>query len=409
MNIKVYVRVSIALFLVSCSPSPRQTWEYKLPDNRGYVQAHYNSGVAYFSIAATNVPVETLVSAVFTIYEEITGNPIRMIGYPSDMSERSCTVHFDKIPSTDILARLSEDLDITILIDGQNVTLEWSSHSSASGNSEPLTWPPPDPVIKDRMVYYAFTSDHEAPNEKENIRQFDFEAIYVVPAASKPDHDAKTSHPQRLTKVGKRREPAWTRQGNRLAYLDFSREWPESRAVVLDVTSGHEKVLPGARPASGLSWDSSATVLAYLSYSGNVCTYDLAASQETIHCSVDAESLALSPDSEKICFLTRDGEDTNDADGWLLNVLSLTSGDITQVGKTNDSFGLVGPFYWTPDSAFIVFEGFELDGEETRSYAWYKYGIETEKVRAYDGDFTDINDQRRRYWRTPKCTPESIQ
>jgi len=399
MNIKVYVKVSIAFFLVSCSPNPRQVWEYKLPDNRGYVQARYDSKVAYFNIAATKVPVETLVSAVYTIYEEITGNPIRMMEYPPDMSERTCTIHLDKIPSTEILALLSKELGITISVDGQNVTLEWSGDSSVSANSEPVTWPLRDPVIKDRMVYYAYTSDHEAPNEKENIRQFDFEAIYVVPAALRFDHNAKTSDPQRLTKVGKRREPAWTRQGKRLAYLDLSRGWPESRAVVLDVTSGHETVLPGARPASGLSWDSSGTVLAYLSCSGDVCTYDLTTSQETIHCSVHAERLALSPDSEKICFLTRDGEDANDADGWLLNVLSLTSGDITQVGKTNDNFGLVGPFYWTPDSAFIVFEGFELDGEGARSYAWYQYGIETEGMQPYDGDFADINDQRIRYWK----------
>ncbi len=238
--------------------------------------------------------------------------------------------------------------------------------------------------------------------KKENIRQFDFEAIYVVPAALRLDHNANPSDPQRLTKVGKRREPAWTRQGQRLAYLDLSRDWPESRAVVLDVSSGHETILPGARPASVLSWDSSGTKLAYLSVSGDVCTYDLTTSRETIHCSVDAESLALSPDSQKICFLTRDGEDANDADGWLLNVLSLTSGDITQVGKTNDSFGLLGPFYWTSDSAFIVFEAFELDGEGDRSYAWYQYGIETEEIQAYQGDFTDINDQRIRYWKKPQ-------
>ncbi len=260
-------------------------------------------------------------------------------------------------------------------------------------------------IITDSTVYYAFTSDHEDPTPRRGYRDFEYESIYVSPTVPsiKPETPIRGGEPiyesRRIAKLGKRRSPVWTKKGDRVAYLDFSAGWKEGCIVLYEVATGQSMFLEGTHPSSnGLSWDETGNQLAYANYDEQLCICNLKERSETRYGKLGSEGVLLSPSGKKVCFMTRDLEDRNDADGWRINILSLDNGDLKKVGSVNDRFGVTTDFFWSLDSTFVVFRGFTLDRRNKRSYGFYSYNTKSDKVKRYPRGFRDVYDQTLRYW-----------
>ena len=92
----------------------------------------------------------------------------------------------------------------------------------------------------------------------------------------------------------------------------------------------------------------------------------------------------------------------NDADGWRLNVLSLCSGDVKKIGRIDDRFGLLGPFYWHPDSTSVAFSGFRLSDDNARTYGTYEYRLGASDVQTLSAPLAGFFDQSVRFWISPE-------
>jgi hypothetical protein len=258
----------------------------------------------------------------------------------------------------------------------------------------------PPEKIEDNRIYYFIISDHQAPTEVENMMQSEYQSIYVVDSeAYSKGRQERHKAAKRVSGIGMRDAPVWNISGDKIAYLDRSSGWNKQKIVLRNVSTGEEDILKNAKPSyGGISWDESGSRIAYKNSNDEVCIYDLSSASEMFVCSSQAEHLTLSPDSKTICFMTRDLEDRNDADGWRLNFVNIDTGKKTKVGRIDDNFGLIGPFFWAPDSSSVIFSGFILDAAKHREYAKYEYILETGTIRKYTGDFQDVYDQRVRYW-----------
>ncbi|WFB34513.1 hypothetical protein P3T73_10105 [Kiritimatiellota bacterium B12222] len=392
------------MLLTSCSRVSVQKFEFNLADGKGFIRANQTAaGKIYFEINADEATLNEWFTPFLLIYEDATGNHFQTTRFRSGVSQAICTFHLENVPSEDIIQAIAAELGISIQISGQTLILEGESDSS--GESKPVSFPPANPVLKDGTVYYAYVSDREAPQDEQNILQFEYEAIYAVPAELRYDHEARELNSQRLSPVGKRRNPVWARDGANIAYLDLSKGRDDSRIAVINVHTGTESYVERVHPTSlwgGLSWDESGKHLAYRSVEGNLCTYNFETGKETVHLSSVAEGLAISPDGEYVCFMVREGENLNDTDGWRFKIMSLKSDELNVVGDIDDRFGILGSFYWSHDSSYLLFSGFGLTPEGKRmDRKWYRYTLKTEEIQPYEGDFRDIYDQQYRYWIRP--------
>lgn len=258
------------------------------------------------------------------------------------------------------------------------------------------------PILNDSVVYYVFTSDHEAPTRREGVREFEYEAVYVISAEKLIKGEELRASSTRISKIGKQRDAVWNKQGDKIAYLDLSQGWGKNRMVVFDANSGKGTVLKDVHPESrGISWNERGTCLAYRD-TGYVCVYDIVRGKEERLCKAEGEGISFSPSGEMVCFKTRDGTGVNDTDGWRLNIFHLKTSKTTKVGKTNDNFGVITPFYWSHDSSFIVFTRFSLDNDQKHKSGSYRYNIVPGTLETYTGDFSDVYIQNIRYWTKPK-------
>ena len=262
--------------------------------------------------------------------------------------------------------------------------------------------------ITDNKIYYILVSDHQAPTNIENMMQAGYQSIYVVDSEAYAQGKKEMNQAaKRVSGIGMKNSPVWNKSGDRIAYLDRSDGWNQPKIAIRNVSTGKEEILKEVRPSlSGISWDEGGRRIAYKNKNDEICLYDLDSRSEIPVCSSKAENVTLSPDSKSICFMTRDSEDMNDADGWRLNIVNIATGKITKVGTIDDNFGIFGPFFWAPDSSRIVFPGFVLNADKKRESARYEYIFESGTMRKYNGDFQDVYDQTVRYWiRTipPSC------
>ena len=258
---------------------------------------------------------------------------------------------------------------------------------------------PPEKIEDDR-IYYVTISDQQAPTEVKNMMQSEYQSIYVVDSeAYSKGRQERRKAAKRVSGIGMKDSPAWNISGDKIAYLDRSSGWNKQKIVLRNVSTGEEDILKNAKPSyGGISWDENGSRIAYKNSNDEVCMYDLSSGSEMYVCSSPAEDITISPDSETICFMTRDSEDTNDSDGWRMNLVNTKTGKITKVGRIDDNFGIIGPFFWMPDSSCVIFSGFLLDASKQREYAKYEYIFETGTIRKYTGDFQDVYDQKVRYW-----------
>ncbi len=257
--------------------------------------------------------------------------------------------------------------------------------------------------IEDDGIYYVINSDYQAPTKVENEVQFEYESIYVVDSETyfRGWQEIRRAA-KRVSGIGKRSSPAWNKAGDKIAYMYRSAIWDSEKIVLRTVATGEEQILKNVElTRHGLSWAEDGNRIAYRNSDDEVLVYDLSSESQTFVCSREAEHVALSPNAESICFMTRDSKDVNNADLWFLNVVDVKTGEITTAGKANDKFGLIGPFCWTHDSSRIMFSGFVLGANNKRKYAKYEYVLKTGTTQKYTGDFLDIYDQKVRYWIRP--------
>lgn len=262
-------------------------------------------------------------------------------------------------------------------------------------------------MIDDDKVYILYESDHEAPEEIEGFRQFEYETIYAIKL--KNYSKSKQSKGLRLSEIGYKRNPVWNKKGDKIAYLSFiandSTIVKKGQIIVQNVSSGEVEVLNDVNPCTcGLSWDKSGNILAFGEKKSLISIYDLKENKKEVLFKSKSrpEGISISPNGKHIIFMTRDGSHINDGDGWRPNLFTIGDKNIIKIGLTKDRFGVLSNFWWKNDSSQILFNGFLLDDENKRSYNYWTYDLVTQELNPYFEDLKSFQKQKVRYWEADK-------
>lgn len=213
--------------------------------------------------------------------------------------------------------------------------------------------------------------DKEAPKEKQGSLQAEYEGIYLVDAASGSE--------RRIDTLGYKSSPLFDPSGQRVAYLYGMQTTIPTEIRVCNLASGTiDKVpAPGAQ-RFGLSYLPDGKSIAYTTTNA-IVILNLSDLTQRSFPVAHANSIAVSPDGRLIVFWKREGNDSNDADGWILYCLNVSTGRTISTGKKNDGRGVTGQAYWHPSGNKFMIMTFTVDKQSTRSnitYSWFSSGLE---------------------------------
>ena len=278
-------------------------------------------------------------------------------------------------------------------------------------------------TLTNKSVYVVYTSTEGFPDSNWNgsaVVQIENESIYLRPLNSKQEENRVWSGGFRISEPGMRNSPIWNKAGTRVAYLKYYVPDPSVRlmrgsVVIRDTETGAEQEFDThtSRSPNNLTWSTSGSRLFYNGKGRSIYSLDfnsgeidliLEGPENTLTLNglpsgpAHYEYVTVSPDEDYLCFMTRDIEDMNDADGWRLNIYQLYDQQLVKVGVLNDDFGLNGPFYWKYDSSQILFTGFFIKADTSREYGWWIYDLSTQRLDPFIGNVRDFYQPKVRYW-----------
>lgn len=214
----------------------------------------------------------------------------------------------------------------------------------------------------------------------------------------------------RLTPIGKRRNPAWTSQGERLAYMDGSGGNDGVNIVVYEVSSQEFSVKNNSHPmaANTLSWNRAGDRLAYLSNDQRIVVYDfdlgeeiklLDVSNPSSSFYIGAENISMSPCGEWIAFSDRDWGSPNEVSNWNVHLLSVGNKEVRNLTESIDTFGITSEIHWEQDGSAFHFNTALLENGRRIGNRRMVYRLDEERLETYEGSIRGKIDQRFRYWR----------
>jgi hypothetical protein len=262
-------------------------------------------------------------------------------------------------------------------------------------------------VFKNDKVFLVYNSDHEAPEKITGLMQFEYESVYAMPL-SKYSYSRQPKG-IRISDIGYKRDPVWNKRGNKVAFLSYEEadtlSFNNGQIIIKNVLDNSTKVIKDTDVLPlGLSWDASGSILAFGETDNRVSIYNLKREerQTLFRSKSKPEGISISPDGKHIIFMTRDGIDGNDEDGWRPNLFTIGEKNIIKIGGTNDKFGILSNFWWKDDSSQVIFNGFILDEKNNRFYNYWAYNLKTQELNPYLGDLKKFQKQRVRYWKADK-------
>ena len=207
--------------------------------------------------------------------------------------------------------------------------------------------------------FLVYSSDRENPTPTGEYNP-QYSAIYLSLSGSTTSPNDK-----RISELGGNSTPAWSPDGEKIAYINWSEQ--------INITNQQGQLIREIKgdffPISdsvdtGLNWSSDGKMLSFLN-SKNLTVVVLDVESETIRivANKEGEGVALSPDNQKIAFMTREGNDVNDHDGWVIYIVNIDGTNLTRVTNTTDFRADHGPFLWTPDGKYLTYVSFSLDSQ----------------------------------------------
>jgi len=227
---------------------------------------------------------------------------------------------------------------------------------------------PPRKQIKELSLQ---VSDKEAPKEKPGHLQAEYEGVYLIDVASGSE--------RRIDTLGYKSSPIFDPCGQHIAYLHGVPTTIPTEIRICNLASGTiEKVpAPGARRL-GLSYLPDGKSIAYTTTNA-IVILNLSDLTQRSFPVANANNIAVSPDGRLIVFWKREENDSNDADGWILYCLNVSTSRIISTGKKNDGRGVAGQAYWHPSGNKFMIMTFNVDKENIRSNitnSWFSSSLE---------------------------------
>lgn len=114
--------VAASGLLASCSELKVTGMRYPVAES-GYVQymAHKEHG-ALFTIHVTNAPLHELMGALKTTYSSAAAPELAIVGTDTNIVDMPCSLDLADVPASGILHRISQELGISIEIQGHVMT-----------------------------------------------------------------------------------------------------------------------------------------------------------------------------------------------------------------------------------------------------------------------------------------------
>ena len=162
--------------------------------------------------------------------------------------------------------------------------------------------------------------------------------------------------------------------GQRVAYLSGIPPQGITQIRIFDLKSGDIVKYPVADARrSALCYLPNGETIAYTTRDA-IVLLNLKTSSKRSFPVPNAECISVSPNGVDIVFWKREGSDQNDADGWILHRLDLSTGQIISAGKKKDGRGVTGQAYWHPSGSNFLIMTFDVDDQNERSnigYSWF--------------------------------------
>ncbi len=274
---------------------------------------------------------------------------------------------------------------VVALVGGNNGWFSYTTKPAPAPTVTPIVQPTNTTATTDTFSYTSITNllayqrnwtgnqlhvyeDYfEDPAPTPGYSSFEYESIYVSKLGQQD---------YRVSELGGCGSPVWSPDGKWIAFIRTSIAWESSYIVIVDVTGNLNKEIKGdfyLNRLDNLSWSIDGKYLVANDYNTRrIVMINVETGTVSTIVYSTAEFVSLSPDGKNIAYMTRE-RDVNDDDAWLLNIYNINSSSNTKITTANDRFGLLGPFNWTPDGQFVVFEGFDLNGQGQRfNHAFYQ-------------------------------------
>lgn len=218
-----------------------------------------------------------------------------------------------------------------------------------------------------------YIDDREDPEPVPGYSSYDYEAVYVSESDTPGEDDV------RISELGANSDPAWSPDGNAIAYI-HARDDNRNYVTVADWPTNTSRDLSGryiAGRLSGLSWspDGQELVLESWDYSTGIVGLTIL-NAETIARRLVVRnnsggypaysSISWSPCGDKIAYWTREGDNSNDADGWVVRIVNVDGSGSTRITETDDGVGILGPLLWSADGQLLTFNAFSVDADGNR-------------------------------------------
>lgn len=186
--------------------------------------------------------------------------------------------------------------------------------------------------------------------------------------------------------------PALSADGQRVAYL--KQTWGKSHDIhIKDLRSNKVQIFPVKYATRfGMAWSPDGRHFYYSAVINNQAgqptasralnTYDVAAKKVVwSHLTPPPGRMSVSPNNRYVAYITRDMEQPNDADAWILRLYDKQLSKYRQMGSATDNKAVLGRILWNPQSTNFSVASFDLAvNGERKKVRMAKYNLDFDEI-----------------------------
>ena len=184
---------------------------------------------------------------------------------------------------------------------------------------------------------------------------------------------------------------ALSADGSQVAYL--KQTWGKSHNIhIKNLRANKTQVFPvGDASRFGLAWSPDGRYFYYSAVIKNqagkptasraLTTYDVG-SKKTVrsHLTPPPGRMSVSPNNRYVAYITRDQNQPNNADSWILRLYDQQLNKYRQMGSGSDNKGVLGRIVWSHDSSNLSIASFDLNNGKRTNVRMAKYNVAFKEI-----------------------------